>query len=346
LQDSVKSTFKITNAEASTFEGLEINITPSRDLLTVIAKNRVGYLGDVNSDGCIDILDLIMVVDHIVNVDSLTVSEFLRADIAPWLPGHAAPEPDGIVNVQELSLIQNIVLTGFFPDGTPVGPCGYVMLPKLNGDEEATVTFYISDEGISAYLDTKVGIRGAQIEFAHVGNEPIGMVINTDLGQGFYFYVTDDKLLRTLLYDPMGEKYLEEGEHFMAEMPFAIDNPEEVLLDKLILVDVNRQKLTKIQVEIIYGSDDLPVDYMLFQNYPNPFNPSTTIEFSLPEDVANAKLSIYNALGEKVAELVNSSLTAGNYQYQWNAADVATGMYIYELRTEKYVSVRKMVLVK
>ncbi len=41
LQDSVKSTFKITNAEASTFEGLEINITPSRDLLTVIAKNRV-----------------------------------------------------------------------------------------------------------------------------------------------------------------------------------------------------------------------------------------------------------------------------------------------------------------
>ncbi len=60
--------------------------------------------------------------------------------------------PDGIVNVQELSLIQNIILTGFFPDGTPVGPCGYVILPKLNGDEEATVTFYINDEGISAYL--------------------------------------------------------------------------------------------------------------------------------------------------------------------------------------------------
>ncbi len=172
------------------------------------------------------------------------------------------------------------------------------------------------------------------------------MVINTDLGQGFYFYVTEDKLLRTLLYDPIGEKYLEEGKHFMANMPFALNNPEEVLLDKLILVDVNRQKLTKIQVEIIYGSDDLPVDYMLFQNYPNPFNPSTTIEFSLPEDVGNVKLSIYNALGEKVAELVNTALTAGNYQYQWNAQDVATGMYIYELRTDKFVSVKKMVLLK
>ena len=47
----------------------------------------------------------------------------------------------------------------------------------------------------------------------------------------------------------------------------------------------------------------IPSVYALEQNYPNPFNPSTMIEFSLPEDVGNVKLSIYNALGEKVAEL-------------------------------------------
>ena len=89
-----------------------------------------------------------------------------------------------------------------------------------------------------------------------------------------------------------------------------------------------------------------PTEYSLEQNYPNPFNPSTVIEFSLPEDVSNVKLSIYNALGENVAELVNSSLTAGKYQYQWNAKNVATGMYIYELRTDKFVSVKKMILMK
>jgi len=89
-----------------------------------------------------------------------------------------------------------------------------------------------------------------------------------------------------------------------------------------------------------------PTSYALEQNYPNPFNPSTTIEFSLPEDVNSVKLTIYNALGEKVAELVNSSLTAGKYQYQWNAGSVATGMYIYELRTDKFVSIKKMVLLK
>ena len=45
----------------------------------------------------------------------------------------------------------------------------------------------------------------------------------------------------------------------------------------------------------------------------------------------------YNVLGEKVAELVNGSLVAGKYSYQWNVRNIATGMYIYELRTDKFV---------
>jgi len=346
LQDSIKSTIKITHAEASTFEGLPINITPSRDLLTIIGRNRVTWRGDVNSDGCIDILDLIMIVDHIVSIDSLSATELFRADIAPWLPGNPLPEPDGIVNVQELSLIQNIILTGFFPDGTPVGPCNYAILPKLDGDEEAKVTFYINNEGISAYLDSKVGIRAAQIEFDNVSNETGSMVISTDLGQGFYYFVSTNEILRTLLYDPLGRKHLEPGEHLMADMPFALKNPEKVTVDNIILVDVNRQKLTKVHVEIVLGSSTVPVDYMLYQNYPNPFNPITSIEFSLPEDVNNLKLSIYNSLGEKVAELANSALAAGSYSYQWNAKDFASGMYIYELRTDKFISVKKMILLK
>ncbi len=120
---------------------------------------------------------------------------------------------------------------------------------------------------------------------------------------------------------------------------------EEALNDNLksgedvVISDATVQKL-------MVTGELLPTVYALEQNYPNPFNPSTMIEFSLPEDVGNAKLSIYNALGEKVAELVNTALTAGKYQYQWNAKDVATGMYIYELRTDKFVSVKKMILLK
>ena len=89
-----------------------------------------------------------------------------------------------------------------------------------------------------------------------------------------------------------------------------------------------------------------PKLFQLFQNYPNPFNPSTKIEFSLPEDVNNVTLTIYNALGQRVAELVNSKMEAGYYSYVWDAGNVVTGMYIYELRTDKFVSVKKMILLK
>jgi hypothetical protein len=88
-----------------------------------------------------------------------------------------------------------------------------------------------------------------------------------------------------------------------------------------------------------------PVKYSLEQNYPNPFNPKTIIEFSIPEET-NVTLKIYNLLGEKITELVNEKLKAGNYSYTWNAQSIATGVYIYELNTDKYSSFKKMVLLR
>jgi len=98
--------------------------------------------------------------------------------------------------------------------------------------------------------------------------------------------------------------------------------------------------------KLFVSSNVIPAKYALEQNYPNPFNPSTKIEFSIPEDVNNVRLTIYNALGQRVAELVNSKMEAGKYSYIWNASNLATGLYIYELRTDKFVSVKKMMLLK
>jgi hypothetical protein len=67
--------------------------------------------------------------------------------------------------------------------------------------------------------------------------------------------------------------------------------------------------------------------YTLEQNFPNPFNPSTTIKFSLPE-TTDVSLTIYNTLGQKVGELVKTNLEAGWYSYQWDATNIATGIYI------------------
>lgn len=108
---------------------------------------------------------------------------------------------------------------------------------------------------------------------------------------------------------------------------------------KQIDTDGSSEYSNIVEVEIA------PYHYELFQNYPNPFNPNTVIEFSLPEN-KNVQLSVYNALGEKVEELINTNLVAGNYSYQWNARNQATGIYIYELKSDNFISVKKMLLMK
>jgi hypothetical protein len=348
LQNNIKSSFLIRNAEGSTFDGNAIDITPSRDELVVIAQSAGQGYGDVNGDGCVDILDLIMVVDHIVGRDSLNPGEFARANIAPWSPGAPEPTPDAFVNVQDLSLIQNIILTGFFPNGDPVGPCGYAALPKSDGNEDAKVTLYINSEGISAYLDSKVGIRGAQIEFSSVSNDPENMVINTPLGQGYYLQV--DQLLRTLMYDRAGQKYISEGVNFMADMPFNLSNPEDVSVAKLILVDINKKKIGNLAIEIIYGETPLPLDYILFQNYPNPFNPSTAVQFQVPK-TSDVTITVYDMLGQEVKTLFAGEVMRGNYTVDWDGfnnsgAKVVSGTYIYRMTAGEFVQSKKMVLIK
>ena len=237
-------------------------------------------------------------------------------------------------------------MTGIYPDGTSTRSAENPLISKSTENTEAHVTFYVDQNGISIHVDANVGIRGAQIEFANVENDPDGIMIETELGQGYYYYVTSDKLLRTLFYDPAGQKQIEPGNHNMAEMRFIISNPDQISIDKLILVDENREKILNLLIEIVLTNETLPTSYLLYQNYPNPFNPNTTVEFDLPEDVSNLNLSIYNALGEKVAELVNASLAAGKYRYQWNAQNLAYGVYIYEIRTNNFNSVKKMMLLK
>ena len=89
----------------------------------------------------------------------------------------------------------------------------------------------------------------------------------------------------------------------------------------------------------------VPDKYVLYQNYPNPFNPSTKIRFDIPKS-SLVKLSVYDMIGREVAVLVNSEIKPGSYEYQWDGANVASGVYFYKLQTEGFVQVKKMILIK
>jgi hypothetical protein len=89
-----------------------------------------------------------------------------------------------------------------------------------------------------------------------------------------------------------------------------------------------------------------PREFALKQNYPNPFNPETVIKFSV-ENTGKATLTVYNLLGQSVATLFSDVAEAGQYyKVRLNAANFASGMYIYRLQSGTRVDVKKMLLLK
>lgn len=89
----------------------------------------------------------------------------------------------------------------------------------------------------------------------------------------------------------------------------------------------------------------VPERFSLEQNYPNPFNPSTNIAFTLAK-AENAKLEIFNTIGQRVATLVNGKLPAGQHNITWDAKDMPSGIYFYKLEAGTFSQVKKMILAK
>lgn len=88
-----------------------------------------------------------------------------------------------------------------------------------------------------------------------------------------------------------------------------------------------------------------PSDFALYQNYPNPFNPSTTIRFSLPS-ASFVSLKVYNLIGQEVASLVNDFRASGMHSVQFNAAGLASGMYLYRIQSGQFSQTKKFVFLK
>lgn len=98
-------------------------------------------------------------------------------------------------------------------------------------------------------------------------------------------------------------------------------------------------------VSVEQVGNGVPEVYNLSQNYPNPFNPSTTISFSLPKG-SNVVLKIYDVLGREVATLLNGEKPAGNYEVNFDASKLSSGLYVYTINAGEFTSTKKMMLMK
>lgn len=131
------------------------------------------------------------------------------------------------------------------------------------------------------------------------------------------------------------------GDSLIVFVGISVGIDETGMLENMDEVQFFYDQLTDVPEE----NSNLPLGFELNQNYPNPFNPSTTISFSLPSS-EKVKLQIFNTLGQEVAVLVDKEISAGRYNYTFDASGLTSGIYFYTLSAGNNSITKKMILIK
>ena len=117
----------------------------------------------------------------------------------------------------------------------------------------------------------------------------------------------------------------------------------------LYWVDFSIIKIFPMNVTGINNLNTPVKDYKLMQNYPNPFNPTTTIQYSVPQN-SFVTIILYDVLGKAVKTLVNEEKATGNYAVTFNAKSgsrrISSGIYFYRFQSGKFVDTKKMILLR
>jgi hypothetical protein len=154
----------------------------------------------------------------------------------------------------------------------------------------------------------------------------------------------NSQLLCELIYEEgiIYKHYLENIELANGSFETIINNYPDHILSNFALAEISGRnaiiKKSSIQTNIL--SDEYSIS-----NYPNPFNPVTTIYYSIPID-QKVTIKVYDILGKEIKILVNEMKAAGKHQINFDASQLASGVYIYSIQTENYLASKKMILMK
>lgn len=132
------------------------------------------------------------------------------------------------------------------------------------------------------------------------------------------------------------------GEYYLRLVSTVTGEAEYVMAN---IVNDNTTLAKKNFNTVSFKGTELPETYALEQNFPNPFNPTTTIRYQIPKD-GLVTLKIYDILGAEVATLVNEEKVAGRYEVNFNAGKLASGVYIYTIKSNDFTASKKLMLLK
>jgi len=219
-------------------------------------------------------------------------------------------------------------------------------------------------------LPNKDGIQKLKGTFAGGMSNPVSLVDSTEFtaplflgGQMNIAYLINDSSKITLIRDSLSAEVLNSSNlnGTIQETWQILGVPIDSVYNKY--KNDNRFHTVELKREINYSqivtevtSGNIPEKFALSQNYPNPFNPATTIKYSLPANFGDSdihrndsriiKLKIYDVLGREIRTLVNKKQSPGNYQVQFDASGLPSGVYIYRLEAGNFNQSKKMILLR
>ena len=221
----------------------------------------------------------------------------------------------------------------------------------VGGDDKNDTKFYINDGENNFTLSTELfgGIefpRSCRPSFEDIDYDgDLDLIVGDSWGDLFCYENSGSKSEPVFIQNDelIGNLKVKQSAH-----PAFADLNGDGLLDAVIgEYDGNFSYFENISDPVgVLTRENIVADFNLSQNYPNPFNPETTIKFNVKQ-MNFTTLRVYNAIGQEVALLFEGIAEPGqNYSVNFNAGDLASGMYVYKLQSGSNVSVKKMLLLK
>ncbi len=317
-------------------------------------------MGDVSLNGLVQAYDASLILKYVVNphgTDSLNAIQQKVADVSG----------NGTITAYDASLIlqYSVGLITFFPaelSPSNAQPANiktnqYLALQKVSGvklDVLGGTANYGDKLTVPIKLSNASGIVSLQINLKYL---PSMMSFNNaSLGTGYsgysLNYYADQKTGNLDIAFAGTKPMVNDGTVLI--LTFDISKDLKGIVNTNLDVTKFLGNETDFSSSVSSASIELfgkPTAYQLYQNYPNPFNPSTIISFEVPNDNSPVNLIIYNIQGQEVKTLINSIRNAGRYSIKWDGTDnhgekVSSGIYFCRLLSNKFVGIKKMILLK